>query len=129
MIGRFSEQAPLFLTGLAALTFLFFSIPLLVAPLRWGRFMGFKTPAETDLAVYFGRSVGALAVALNFAAACAGLTGQGVAEMVALIFAIAVMMVLIHAWGAYKKIQPLSETIEIGFWALLALGAVVVYPG
>ncbi len=128
MVGMWSGYADEFLIGLAALTFVLFTIPLLLVPMRWGRLMGFQIPAQTDLAVYFGRSVGALAAATNFIALRAGLSGEGVAEIVALIVAIAVMMVFIHAWGAYKKIQPLSETLEIGFWIAMALVALAVLP-
>lgn len=128
MIGMWSSYADEFLIGLAALTFVLFTIPLLLVPLRWAKLMGFEIPAHTDLAVYFGRSVGALAAATNFAALRAGLSGAGEAEMIGLIAAIAAMMILIHAWGAYRKIQPLSETLEIGFWIAMALVALAVLP-
>lgn len=129
MIGAYSGYAEEFLMGLAALTFFLFTIPLLLVPLRWAKLMGFQIPSHTDLAAYFGRSVGALAAAINFLAFRAGQTGVAVAEVIAFIVAIAVMMVFIHAWGAYKKIQPLSETLEIGFWIAMAIGALAVYPG
>lgn len=128
MIGIWSGYADEFLIWLSALTFVLFTIPLLLVPLRWAKLMGFQIPAHTDLAVYFGRSVGALAAAMNFAAMRAGLSGAGAAEMIGLIVAISVMMVMIHAWGAYKKIQPLSETLEIGFWIAMGLAALAVLP-
>ena len=129
MIGQWSSHADEFLIGLAAITFVLFTIPLLFVPMRWAKLMGFQIPSHTDLAVYFGRSVGALAAATNVIAMRAGLTGVGVGVIIALIIAIAAMMVLIHAWGAYRKIQPLSETLEIGFWILMALAGLAVYPG
>ncbi|OFX06184.1 MAG: hypothetical protein A3E78_14865 [Alphaproteobacteria bacterium RIFCSPHIGHO2_12_FULL_63_12] len=128
MIGIWGGYADEFLIWLSALTFVLFTIPLLLVPLRWAKLMGFQIPAHTDLAVYFGRSVGALAAAMNFAAMRAGLSGAGAAEMIGLIIAISAMMVLIHAWGAYKKIQPLSETLEIGFWIAMGLVALAVLP-
>lgn len=128
MIGIWGGYADEFLIWLSALTFVLFTIPLLLVPLRWAKLMGFQIPAHTDLAVYFGRSVGALAAAMNFAAMRAGLSGAGAAEMIGLIVAISVMMVLIHAWGAYKKIQPLGETLEIGFWIAMGLVALAVLP-
>ena len=129
MIGPYSGFADEFLIGLAAFTFLFFTLPLLFAPLRWGKLMGFQIPAHTDLAVYFGRSLGVVAAASNYLALRAALTGAALAEVVAFIAALAAMMVAIHAWGAYKKIQPLSETLEIGLWVAIALAALAVYPG
>lgn len=123
-----SQYAEEFLIGLAALTFLFFTIPLLLVPMRWAKLMGFEIPTHTDLAVYFGRSVGALAASINFLALHAGLSGRAIPNVLLLIVAISAMMVLIHAWGAYKKIQPLSETLEIGFWILMGLAALAVMP-
>lgn len=128
MVGAFSGFAEEFLIGLAALTFLFFTIPLLFVPLRWAKLMGFQIPAHTDLAVYFGRSVGAVAFAANFLALHAGLSGRAVADTILFVAAIAVAMTAIHIWGAIKKIQPLSETLEIGFWILIFLVALAVLP-
>jgi hypothetical protein len=39
-------------------------VPLALFPLRWARWFLWKVPAETDLAVYFGRCVGVLALAI-----------------------------------------------------------------
>jgi predicted transporter len=90
--------------------------------------LGWRIPSHTDLAVYFGRCLGAIALVLNVAAARAGLAGVAVAEIMAIIFLIAVLMVFVHAWGAIRKIQPIMETIEIGFWALIALAALAFWP-
>jgi hypothetical protein len=128
MIGQWSAYAEEFLIGLAAATFLFFTIPLLFVPLRWAKLMGFQIPAHTDLAVYFGRSVGGLAFAANFLALHAGLSGRAVSDTLLFIAAVAFVMTFIHIWGAIRKIQPLSETIEIGFWILMFLAALAVMP-
>ncbi len=47
-------------TGLLA-----FGIPLFLSPLRWARALRWRVPAETDLTVYLGRSLGAVADALS----------------------------------------------------------------
>ncbi len=129
MIGAMSGYASEFLIGLAGFTFLFFTLPLLFVPLQWARVMGFQIPAHTDLAVYFGRSLGVVAAASNYLALRAALTGAALAEVVAFIAALAAMMIAIHAWGAYKKIQPMSETLEIALWVAITLAALAVYPG
>ena len=128
MIGMWSGYSDEFLTFLSAATFLFFAVPLTLTPLRWARFMGFKIPSHTDLAVYFGRSVGGLVTAINVMAFRAGRTGEGVETALCLILGIAVMMFFVHLWGAIKKIQPLSETLEIAFWIALGLAALAVWP-
>lgn len=128
MIGAYSSLADEFLIGLAGFTFLFFTLPLLFTPLAWAKVMGFQIPAHTDLAVYFGRSLGVVAAASNYLALRAALTGEGLRGVVAFIAALAALMIVIHAWGAYKKIQPLSETLEIGLWAAITIAALAVYP-
>lgn len=128
MIGMWSGFADEFLTYLSAATFLFFAVPLTLTPLKWARFMGFQIPSHTDLAVYFGRSVGGLVTAINVTAFRAGRSGEGVETALGLIVGIAVMMFFVHVWGAIKKIQPLSETLEIGFWIALGFTALAVWP-
>lgn len=128
MIGMWSAYADEFLIGLSALTFFLFTIPLMLFPLKWARLMGFEIPAHTDLAVYFGRSVAALAASVNFLALHAGLSGRAVFDVLIFIVVIAIFMTLIHVWGAIRKIQPLSETLEIGFWILMGLAALAVLP-
>lgn len=128
MIGAYSGYAAEFLIGLSALTFFLFTIPLMLVPLKWAKIMGFEIPAHTDLAVYFGRSVAALAASVNFLAMRAGLSGRAVFDVLILIVAIACFMTIIHVWGAIKKIQPLSETLEIGFWIAMGLVALAVLP-
>jgi len=128
MIGMWSGFAEEFLIGLSALTFVLFTIPLMFVPLKWAKIMGFQIPAQTDLAVYFGRSVAALAASVNFLALHAGLSGRAISDVLIFIVAIATFMTIIHVWGAIKKIQPLSETLEIGFWIAMGLAALAMLP-
>lgn len=128
MIGMWSGFAEEFLFGLAGVTFFLFTLPLLFVPLKWAKIMGFEIPSHKDLAVYFGRSVGAVAAAANFLALHAALSGRAVFDTLIFIAAVAVMMILIHTWGAIRKIQPLSETLEIGLWAFMLFGALAVLP-
>jgi hypothetical protein len=38
-------------------------------------------------------------------------------------------MTTVHIWGALLRIQPISETLEIGMYSGLGLLAVALYPG
>ena len=38
-------------------------------------------------------------------------------------------MWLIHVYGAIRRIQPLSETLEIGLWTVLLLLNTAFFPG
>ncbi len=40
-----------------------------------------------------------------------------------------VLMIVVHIWGALLRIQPISETLEIGMYAGLGLLAALFYPG
>ena len=75
MVGAYAPYAQQFLLVFATATTLFFALPIFLTPLTWGKLMRFKLPSETDLAVYFGRCLGAFALiveALVFRAAFTG---------------------------------------------------------
>ena len=37
-------------------------------------------------------------------------------------------MVVLHIYGAIKKIQPITETLEIGLWVGLLFLSLAFYP-
>jgi hypothetical protein len=128
MLGLWSTHAPTFLLALAAVTTLAFALPIFFVPLTWARWFLWKVPEETDLAVYFGRCLGAFVLLIEAMLFQAALTGNGLVISFQLLIGIASMMVVVHVWGAIKRIQPITETIEIGMWAAMLLSAVAFYP-
>jgi uncharacterized membrane protein len=38
------------------------------------------------------------------------------------------LMFFVHVYGAIKNIQPITETLEIGFWMILFVLNVLFYP-
>lgn len=78
--------------------------------------MRWTIPEHTDLAVYFGRCLGALALVINFIVAQAAISGEGVAIIFQGLNVLLALMVGLHIYGAVKRIQPITETLEIGFW-------------
>lgn len=128
MIGIWSESAQRFLLILASLTTLFFAIPLFLAPLKWARLMLWRVPVETDLAVYFGRCLGAFALVFEFLMFRAGLYGTAITVTFETILIFWVFMVAVHLWGWIKGIQPITETLEIGFWLLLVALTLACWP-
>ena len=128
MIGIWSGHSSTFLIALAVISATLLSIPMFVAPLRWARILGWKVPAETDLAVYFGRCLGGIAIVLSAVTLRAGMTGEGTVVVFELTLAIAVTLTVVHVWGAILKIQPVSETLEIVMWASLALLTLACWP-
>ncbi len=127
-MGLWAEHAPAFLLVVAAATTLAFGVPMVFAPLAWGRMMGFRIATETDLAVYYGRCLGSMALVVNALAVRAALTGEAIVFVFEIGLAFSVLMVLVHAWGGIRGIQPRSETIETALWASFVALYVIFFP-
>jgi hypothetical protein len=122
MIGALGAHASTFLLVVAVGTVALFGGPMVIAPMRWARVLGWTIPTHTDLAVYFGRCLGAVIVVLGGAALWASAHVAQQPFFFAMLAGCAAAMVLVHVWGALRRIQPPAETWEIGYWlALLAL--------
>jgi hypothetical protein len=128
MIGAWSGHASTFLILLAVISALFLSIPIFVAPLRWARLLGWPIPEQTDLAVYFGRCLGGIAIVLNAITLRAGMTGESNVLVFQILLAVASILTVVHVWGAIRGVQPVSETIEIAMWAGLVLLTLACWP-
>ncbi len=128
MIGAWSGHASTFLILLAVVSAVLLSIPIFVAPLRWARMLGWSIPAQTDLAVYFGRCLGGIAIVLNAITLRAGMTGAGTVFVFQLVLAVASILTVVHIWGAVRGTQPITETIEIAMWAGLVLLTLACWP-
>jgi len=111
------------LTGLLA-----FGIPLFLSPLRWASRLRWRVPADTDLTVYLGRSLGAVAVALSAGALRAAPRPEEHRVMFEVGFLTGVLLTAVHAWGALLRRQPWTETAEIALWSAMAAGAALTYP-
>ena len=128
MLGLWGAHTAGFLLAVVAVTTPVFALPLFLVPLAWARGFGWRIPEHTDLAVYFGRCLGAFVLVLELMMLRAGLTGAYIVPIYQMLIAIAAFMVVVHIWGAVKRIQPLSETLEIGMYSGLGLLAVLFYP-
>ena len=129
MIGIWAEHARTFLVAFGLLAGLAFALPILLVPLTWARAFRWNLPQDTDLAIYFGRCLGVLAVVLAGFVLWAGFTGDGVEQIFQIMIPVFVGMTLVHVVGAIQRIQPVTETIEIAFWAGLILLGLAFYPG
>jgi hypothetical protein len=96
------------------------ALPLLFVPLTWARWFGWTQPeGSKDLTVYFGRCLGGLALAVIMTVAHGVPDPKSHRLMFDLVSASCGLMVLIHVYGAVRKIQPLSETVEIAVWVVV----------
>ena len=129
MIGIWAPHAQAFLFALMIVTTAAFALPIFLAPLAWARRFGWRIAEPTDLAVYFGRCLGAFILIVEMLMLRAALTGTGLVFTFQVLIAVAVLMTIVHIWGGLLRIQPISETLEIGLYAGLGLLAVAFYPG
>lgn len=128
-IGMWSSHAQVYVLILTVVTFFAFSTLIFFRPLLWARMLLWKLPEETDLTIYFARCLGAFAIVTNLMLLRAGLNGTGLALMLEFFTLFCLLMVVVHIWGAVEGTQPITETLEIGFWAGLVVLNLLFYPG
>lgn len=128
LIGTWAPHAQTFALGLTALTFFAFSLPLFLAPGLWARAFLWRLPEDTDLAWYFGRCLGSFALVTNLLFLRAGIDGTGLITVIEFFALFSGLMVIVHVWGALEGTQPITETLEIGFWAVLLIVSLLVLP-
>ena len=128
MIGIWSQFSQQYLIAWAILTSVVFTIPLFFVPISWAKVLQWNIPTDTDLAIYFGRCLGGVGLAICALALHAGITGQGTIVVFNLLFGAFSFLTIAHIWGAVKGIQPITETLEIVFWFGLLLVNAAFYP-
>lgn len=129
MLGYYAHYSQYYITVLMLTTTLFFALPIFVAPITWARLMGWTIPEQQHLAIYFGRCLGAFILVIEVAMLRSATTGTSFSYAFDLLFVVFSLMFVVHVYGALKRIQPISETLEIGFWMLLFVLNTVSYPG
>ena len=128
MMREGRRRSSAFLLGAGATGLLAFGVPLFLSPLRWARTLHWRVPADTDLTVYLGRSLGAVAVALSAGALRAARRPEEQRTMVEVGFLTGALLAVVHVWGALLRRQPWTETAEIAFWSAMAAAALLAYP-
>ena len=128
MIGLWSAAAPKFLIALAAVTTPAFAIPICFAPLRWAKLMMWRLPEDRDLAVYFGRCLGAFILVIEFMAVRSGLTGERLLITFQCLTMVWIFMIAVHMVGALEGSQPMTETLEIGLWVVFLVLSLLFWP-
>lgn len=128
MLGVYAQYSQHYITTLMIVTTLFFALPIFLAPIAWARMMGWTIPEHRHLAIYFGRCLGAFILVVEVAMLRSATTGTSFSYAFDILFVVFSLMFVVHVYGALKRIQPLSETLEIGFWAVLFVLNVLFYP-
>jgi len=123
-----NRRSSLFLLAASSIGLLVFALPLLLSPLRWARRLRWRVPEDTDLTVYLGRSLGAVATALSVFGLLAARDPRRHRIVFPMTALAAFLLTGVHVWGAVQKRQPWTETAEIAFWGAMAASAVASYP-
>ena len=130
-IGLWGTHSQRFLLVLMVITSLAFALPIFFMPLTWARWMKWRQPKEADghdLAVYFGRCLGVFILIVEALMLRAALTGEGLLFTYQVLLGVAAGMVIVHIWGALQRIQPFTETLEIGMYSGMGILALLFYP-
>jgi hypothetical protein len=104
-----------------------FTLPLMIAPLRWARVLRWNVSTDDSLAVYFGRCLGAASAAIVYVAVRAAPAPAAHPLIFELMIVCGTLLMIMHVIGALEGKQPWSETAEIPFWAAVAIVAALVY--
>ena len=129
MLGLWGAHARDYLLVLVVVTTLALALPIFLVPLRWARLFRWRIPEHTDLAVYFGRCLGAFVLVIEVLMLRAAITGEGLLFSCQALLLVAALMVVVHVWGALQRIQPITETLEIGMYAGMFILTLLFYPG
>ena len=130
MIGIWSDHTATYAVVFAIVSSLVFALPFVFAPMAWGRALRWSIPADGDLARYFARCLGLLALSFNAVAIWGALRQPAWIEAYLLTLAFfSATMVPLHVYGWAKREQPWTETAEIPLWAAICLVTLAFLPG
>lgn len=105
-----------------------FALPLLLDPYRWARAFGWPREPETDLGLYFGRCLGALATAICVQAARASRDPKRHRSYFEFVEIGGWLLAAVHLRGLLERRQPPIEHVEIVGYSALAVAARRVMP-
>lgn len=128
MLGYYAQYSKEYIATLMIVTTLFFALPIFIAPIAWAKAMRWTIPDHQHLAIYFGRCLGAFILVIEAAMLRSVMTGTGYSYAFDLLFMVFGLMFAVHVHGALKRIQPITETLEIGFWVMLFVLNILFYP-
>lgn len=128
MIGVWQSYSDVYLYVAGVAMLATFGIPLLVVPLRWARAFRWEVPQPENLVVFLGRSLGIIISLL--AVFAFKVTSYPAAKpfFFDLMLWLFVAMIALHIYGAIRKTQPITETVEILLWVVLFLITLCFYP-
>ena len=128
MLGIWQAYAGAYLVAVGIATLIGFGIPLLFVPLRWARMFRWDVPPPSLLTPFLGRSLGVVLCVIASYALKASVTPAAQPFFFELMLWILLGMLALHIYGALKRVQPITETIEVALWVVLVLATIAFYP-
>ena len=112
-----------FASGIALLFTPVFALPLLLDPYRWARAFGWRQEPETDVGLYFGRCLGALATATCIQAARAAREPERHRSLFEFLEVGGWLLAAVHLRGLLERRQPPIEHAEVLAYSAAAVAA------
>jgi hypothetical protein len=130
MIRRRDRDRParIFLRGFGFLFLSVFALPLLLHPYGWARAFGWRKEPRTDVGLYFGRCLGAVATAIAVQALRASREPRRHRGFFTMTELGCWLLALVHLRGLIERRQPPVEHAEVAGYAAVALLARRVRP-
>jgi hypothetical protein len=128
MIGIWHSYTDVFLyvAGIAMLAT--FGLPLLLVPQHWARLFRWEVPQPKNFVLFLSRSLGIIISLMAVFAFRVTNSPEAEPFFFDLMLGLFVGMIALHVYGAIRKIQPITETIEILLWVFLLLITLCFYP-
>jgi hypothetical protein len=129
MTGSDQDRAArIYLRIFGALFLPVFALPLLLHPYGWARAFGWRRERQTDVGLYFGRCLGAVATGICVQALRASREPARHRSLFGLLELAGWLLSLVHVRGLLERRQPPIEHAEIAGYAGFALLARRVKP-
>ena len=128
MIGIWSSYADVYLIVVGVAMLAAFGLPLVIVPLRWAKLFRWDVSQPGDLVIFLGRTVGVFLTVIALYAFKVSQTPAAMPFFYELMLWTFLGMIVLHIYGAIRKIQPVTETLEIGLWVILYLVTLCFYP-
>jgi hypothetical protein len=128
MIGIWGASSNIFLYVVGVASLLFFGLPILITPMGWARALRWDLPQPRHLAMLLGRSLGLIISIIAIFAFRVTQIPAVKPFFFDLLLSVFVGMLLLHVYGAVRKVQPITETFEIILWVVLSLLTLGFYP-
>jgi hypothetical protein len=128
MIGIWNSYADIYLMVAGVAMLAAFGLPLMLVPMGWARVFRWDVSQPGNLVIFLGRSLGVFLSVLAIYAFKVSQTPSAMPFYYELMLWLFGGMILLHVYGAIRKTQPVTETLEIGLWILLTLVTLCFYP-